>query len=179
MCHPHRASRGEDAVPPGLAWSWESGDAEDLCLLFGGLFPLPFHSLRPGLPSFPPTPGPLELSPGVTGRVGMLSSQGTLRPLCAPCPPPLSGVCSQGAWGKVCPPSPPRWVCLCDYPWCSLRTAQRLSLSLLLSAWLFRNSLGLAFIYKGWRSSGQAEEGVDLRGRRRDLGNVSLPIQSP
>ena len=31
-----------------------------------------------------------------------------------------------------------------------LGTALPLSFSLLLSAWLFGNSLGLAFIYKGW-----------------------------
>ena len=39
-----------------------------------------------------------------------------------------------------------------------LGTALPLSFSLLLSAWLFGNSLGLAFIYKGWRGPEPSRE---------------------
>lgn len=102
--HPHRASLGEDVVPPGLAWSWGWGDAEDLCLLFGGLFPLPFHSLRPGLPSSPPTPGPLELSPGVTGGSACSAARGH----CALSVPSAVlrclGCAARGLGGRCVPP---------------------------------------------------------------------------
>lgn len=99
---------------------------------------------------------------------------------------PLSGAsplpCSLGwaarGWEGGVPPGPAPLLYLRPCDRLKPGTAGRWFFSLLLSAWWFPNSLGLAFIYRGWHGPIRRRAprtGIDLRGWRRDLGNVSLP----
>lgn len=65
------------------------------------------------------------------------------------------GWAMKGVEGCRLPRPPPHLRC-CDYRRRALGTALGRSFSSSLSAWLFRNSLGLAFIYKGWRSRAES-----------------------